>query len=78
MRIAVVTLDADFHKLIALAGATHPSVIRIRIEGLRAHALAQLILGVLQSCRDELIHGALVSVQEHGIRVRRLPVPRPS
>lgn len=70
----VVTLDADFHTLLALAVATEPSVIRIRIEGLRAEALASLILSVLAQARDELSAGAVVTVQEGRLRIRRLPL----
>jgi hypothetical protein len=51
-------------------------VIRIRIEGLRGEELAQLLLDVLSSCADDLAGGALVSVQEEGVRLRRLPLAR--
>ena len=70
----VVTLDSDFHALLALAGAHRPSVIRIRVEGLRAPAAAELIQQVLVACRDDVAEGCLVSVQVDRIRVRRLPI----
>jgi hypothetical protein len=38
-----VTSDADFHALLALSGATGPSVVRIRIEGQPAEGLATLL-----------------------------------
>ena len=74
--MVVVTLDADFHALLALSGLTGPSVIRIRIEGLRGEALARLLATILRVCGNDLLKGAMVSVTENGIRVRRLPVSR--
>lgn len=70
----VVTLDADFHALLALLAATTPSVIRIRIEGLRAEAAANLIQVVVSHCAQDLAQGAVVTVQEKRLRVRRLPL----
>lgn len=69
----VVTLDADFHTLLALANASGPSVVRIRMEGLRASRCLELILDVATSCAEDLAPGAAVSVEAHAIRVRRLP-----
>ncbi len=70
----VVTLDADFHMLLALSGAIDPSVVRIRIEGLRAEALTHLLLQVLRDCEQDLKYGALVAVLPDSVRVRRLPI----
>ncbi len=70
----VVTLDADFHALLALSNATTPSVIRIRIEGLRAQGLTALVEDVLQQVEGDLAAGALVTVQAGRIRIRRLPL----
>ncbi len=72
----VVTLDADFHRKLVLSDASGPSVIRIRIEGLRAEKLNQLLLGVIEQCREDLEKGALVSVTEAGVKLRRLPLLR--
>ncbi|MEO8379701.1 MAG: DUF5615 family PIN-like protein [Acidobacteriota bacterium] len=72
----VVTLDADFHALLALAGARTPSVVRIRIEGLRDEALAALILRVVALTEADLQRGAVITVTETSIRVRTLPLVR--
>ena len=70
----VVTLDADFHTILALNEAIVPSVIRIRIERLRAQTLTQLLLRVINECEEELQQGAAVTVEPNRIRIRRLPL----
>ena len=72
----VVTLDANFHALLARSGGAGPSVIRVRIEGLRAAGLADLLKDVIEICGEDLGNGAMVSVTEKAVRVRRLPLVR--
>ena len=73
---AVVTLDADFHALVAVSGASSPSVIRLRVEGLRGEKLVSLLLLAIGECGEDLEAGALVTVQERRLRIRRLPLVR--
>jgi predicted nuclease of predicted toxin-antitoxin system len=70
----VVTLDADCHALLALSAATSPSVIRIRIERLRAQALTNLLLTVLDEVAEDLEQGVIVTVEPSRVRMRRLPL----
>lgn len=70
----VATLDADFHTMLALSGAAGPSVIRVRIERLKADAMAKLLQTVLNQCPDDLAKGAAITVQENRIPVRLLPI----
>jgi predicted nuclease of predicted toxin-antitoxin system len=70
----VATLDADFHTLLALNVAIAPSVIRIRIERLRAQALTDLLLTVIAKCAEDLEQGSAVTVELSRIRIRRLPL----
>jgi predicted nuclease of predicted toxin-antitoxin system len=70
----IFTLDADFHTLLVLHHAAEPSVVRIRIEGLRAEATVNLVQAILNRCPKELANGAMISVTENRIRIRHLPV----
>ena len=72
----VVTLDADFHALLAKSRATSPSVVRIRIEGLNGERVASLLVQVLAAAGAEIEAGAIASVAAHRIRVRLLPIER--
>lgn len=77
MQRTVVTLDADFHAHLALSSARSPSVVRIRIEGLRDVELAALIRSILASVEDDLRKGTAVTVTPAAVRLRALPLIRP-
>jgi predicted nuclease of predicted toxin-antitoxin system len=70
----VVTLDADFHAHLVLSGASRPSVIRIRIEGLRGDALAGLLRHSWPKIKHVIDDGAMVTVTHTTLRIRTLPV----
>jgi predicted nuclease of predicted toxin-antitoxin system len=70
----LVTLDADFHRLLADSRATSPSVVRIRIEGLKGDQLAAVLVQVIAATSAELATGAAVSATQHRIRTRFLPL----
>ena len=70
----VCTLDADFHALLAVSGARTPSVVRIRRQGLRGPEIASLLKRVWAEVRASIEQGAVISVTERAVRVRRLPV----
>lgn len=70
----VVTLDADFHTLLALSAADKPSVIRIRIEGLKAIPLVKIMQTVIKNCETEILSGVAITVDSNLIRFRSLPL----
>jgi predicted nuclease of predicted toxin-antitoxin system len=73
-----VTLDADFHAAIALSGATSPSAVRLRVQGLKGPEVARLLLDIISERGAQLTAGALITVQHGRLRLRVLPVARKS
>ena len=72
----VVTLDADFHALLAVSGATGPSVLRIRMEGQKADQVVELVERVLALASDELNQGAMITLVDGKVRIKLLPVSK--
>lgn len=70
----IVTLDADFHAILAERKAEAPSVIRLRIEILRHEEAARLIRLIVERFPDELKKGAAISANRTKVRVRQLPL----
>jgi predicted nuclease of predicted toxin-antitoxin system len=70
----VVTLDADFHAILAVAGASGPSVIRLRLQGLGAPKVVEIIQNVLASFETDLKRGCLITVRVHKTTCHWLPV----
>lgn len=70
----MITLDSDFHALLAHSNASWPSVVRIRIERLKAQACAELIMLLIKDYQAELDSGVMMTVQSNRVRVHHLPL----
>jgi len=70
----VVTLDSDFHAILALTNATSPSVIRIRIQGLKGEGVARIVQQVVDAAEHDLAAGAAATVTDRRLALRRLPL----
>ena len=70
----VITLDSDFHALLALSHASTPSVVHIRMQGLRGADVADLLMMILRDWQTELEEGVALTVRGGRIRFRHLPL----
>jgi len=70
----LVSHDQDFGALLAIAGARQPSLINLRTSSVDVDFLARCILGALANAGEDLADGAIVTVEDGGTRVRRLPI----
>jgi predicted nuclease of predicted toxin-antitoxin system len=72
----VFTHDLDFGTLLALVGATGPSVLQVRVLDLLPSAIGTNVVRALNQYADELDRGALVTLDGATARVRILPIRR--
>jgi predicted nuclease of predicted toxin-antitoxin system len=70
----ILTHDLDFGRIVALSRAGSPSAITFRLGDMRPSRVNHYLSQVLARFSGDLEKGALVSVNERGIRVRPLPI----
>ena len=69
----ILTHDLDFGRIVSLSKATVPSVVTFRFGDMRASAVNRQLDEIIARFSVDLERGALISVTDQGIRVRRLP-----
>ena len=70
----VITLDSDFHAILAVENLDSPSVVRIRQEGLRGPELAELVGKIWSRIGQQLGDGAMATITEKAMRIRKIPL----
>ena len=70
----IVSHDVDFSAIVALSGLDRPSVVLLRLGSASVGLVTELLERALPLVTSDLQAGALVTVDEQQIRVRRLPV----
>ena len=73
----VFTHDLDFGALLALSGASGPSVLQVRSQDVLPDRLADVVATALRQHGADLASGALVVVDRSRARVRVLPIQTP-
>jgi predicted nuclease of predicted toxin-antitoxin system len=70
----VITNDLDFSAILAATQRQKPSVIQIRADLLTPAAIGEVVIRAIERTRQELIDGALLSIDSNRARVRILPL----
>ena len=71
---AILTQDLDFSALTVLPGNRFPSVVSLRLASSRVEAVNEVLRRALPVIEAAVIEGAIVSIGDTRIRIRRLPV----
>jgi len=70
----IVTLDADFHAILAVSMASRPSTIRLRLQGLDGAQVAEFVMEVLARFQEELQRGCMITVKPRKTTCHMLPI----
>jgi len=74
---AILTQDLDFSAEIAVSGKAYPSVVLLRLSSFRIESVNGILSDVLPALEEDVKNGALVTIEDHRVRRRRLPLSSP-
>jgi predicted nuclease of predicted toxin-antitoxin system len=72
----VFTHDMDFSALLAVTGATGPSVLQVRAQDVLPSAIGRDVVRVLTMRSEAFSAGVIVTIDKVKSRVRVLPIKR--
>ncbi len=72
----VFTSDLDFSAMLAIGGASGPSVLQVRTQDVFPESIGAQVMRVLLEQSEALTSGAIVTIDEIAARVRILPIGR--
>ena len=72
----IATHDLDYGNLLAFSGERSPSVVIFRLRNVHPDNLFARITAAWPEIEKPLFEGAIVSLEDATVRIRRLPVER--
>lgn len=70
----ILTHDLDYGDLLAFSGESGPSVVIFRMRDVSLQHLVERFTAAWPEVQGHLNRGAVVTIGDQGIRVRRLPI----
>lgn len=70
----VITQDLGFAAVVALSGATRPSIVTLRLSDPRVETVNRILETVLPALEEPVMAGAVITVRDRRVRIRQLPL----
>lgn len=72
--MSILTEDLDYGAILAVSGEVEPGVIILRVGNWTRDQIERRLERVLEELSEERFRNAIVIVDRHRVRIRRLPV----
>ena len=70
----ILTQDLDMTAIIALSRRQYPSLVTLRLSSVRIESVNTVLQRTLPMLEHDLQQGALVTIEDSRVRLRRLPL----